>query len=188
MEASGGLRPGQTGARAQYALSDAEPTGDIVPKQPEPQRRQRFDGKYPRPRWSPARNGEILGIGYAPSEYRKKPWPIEVLLEGWCPLLWEAHLSFASVAKTADCLAGRGLKGAASHRKINRAAGGTARRSSVKQKSASRQENAEAGDDRGSIFLTTVSLEGGEGDVTAVCGTLVAVQQCKSGTCTAYWQ
>ena len=26
---------------------------------------------------------------------------------------------------------------------------------------------------------------GGEGDVTAVCGTLVAVQQCKSGTCTA---
>jgi hypothetical protein len=27
----------------------------------------------------------------------------------------------------------------------------------------------------------------GEGDVTAVCGTLAAVRQCKNGTCTAYW-
>jgi len=33
-------------------------------------------------------------IGYAPSEYRTKPWPQEVLIEGWFPLLAREQNSF----------------------------------------------------------------------------------------------
>ena len=110
------------------------------------------------------RNGEILYVGYAPSEYRKKPWPIEALLEGWCLLIEEAHKGFAFVAYPAVSPTRRADQGDARRQKITRAAGGQARYSPVKaMKSASRQKIVEADDDRESLFLTAVSLEGATG-------------------------
>lgn len=35
-------------------------------------------------------------VGYAPSEYRTKPWPVEALIAGWFPLLCENSLASMS--------------------------------------------------------------------------------------------
>src|SRR5262249_31703858 len=35
--------------------------------------------------WSSGRDGQAPSPGYAPSEYRLKPWTHEARLEGWCP-------------------------------------------------------------------------------------------------------
>ncbi len=37
---------------------------------------------------------EVLLEGYAPSEYRKKQWPEEALIEGWFPLCAREHKCF----------------------------------------------------------------------------------------------
>jgi hypothetical protein len=47
--------------------------------------RERFEGKHPFVCWCTGRDREIPVAGYAPSEYRLKPWPQEVLSGAWCP-------------------------------------------------------------------------------------------------------
>ncbi len=53
------------------------------------QGRVRFEGEYPFEIWPWAQVTEVPRIGYAPSDYRMKPWPKEVLMEGWFPLAGE---------------------------------------------------------------------------------------------------
>jgi hypothetical protein len=54
-------------------------------------RRERFEGEHPLVRWSPGRDGETPDAGYAPSEYRLKPWPNEAQSGAWCPRLTGDH-------------------------------------------------------------------------------------------------
>ena len=53
--------------------------------------RERFEGEHPLVCWSPGRDGEIPDAGYAPSEYRLKPWPNEAQSGAWCPRVAGDH-------------------------------------------------------------------------------------------------
>jgi hypothetical protein len=57
-------------------------------------RRARFEGEYPCSSWLRSSRPEVPRIGYAPSEYRKKPWPEEVQIEGWFPLFAREQQGF----------------------------------------------------------------------------------------------
>jgi hypothetical protein len=59
--------------------------------------KRRFEGKYPLNQWPSRRDGQAPSAGYAPSEYRLKPWTQVAQLEGWCPSYQGARdgLSFA---------------------------------------------------------------------------------------------
>ena len=48
-------------------------------------RREGFEGEYPNGDWSRTPALEAPRIGYAPSEYQRKPWPKEAQIEGWFP-------------------------------------------------------------------------------------------------------
>ena len=54
-------------------------------------RREWFEGEHPLVSWSPGRDGEIPDAGYAPSEYRLKPWPNEARSGAWCPRVAGNH-------------------------------------------------------------------------------------------------
>jgi hypothetical protein len=163
------LRPGKSASLIRQTLTSAESTRRLAGTRPTLWRRQRFEGKHPLRSWSFARNEETPQGGYAPSEYQKKPWPNEALLEGWCPLYEEAHERFAIVASPAVRPITQAPTGDANCRKITCAAGGLARCSSVKATSASRPEITGSGDDGCSLFLTAVSLEGTEKQRRAEC-------------------
>jgi len=64
-------------------------------------RRKRFEGEHPLNCWTRASAREFPRIGYAPSEYRTKPWPIEALIEGWFPLSRRGQCGF-KVLSTVD--------------------------------------------------------------------------------------
>jgi hypothetical protein len=55
----------------------------------------RFGGEHPLRFWTRLTDDtradglKSPGIGYAPPEFRKKPWPQEAQIAGWSPLLWE---------------------------------------------------------------------------------------------------
>ena len=55
----------------------------------------RFGGEHPLSFWTRLTDDiravglKSLGIGYAPPEFRKKPWPKEAQIAGWSPLFWE---------------------------------------------------------------------------------------------------
>ena len=65
--------------------------------------RERFEGEHPLVCWSPGRDGEIPNAGYAPSEYRLKPWPYEAQSGAWCPPVTGDHNEGFEV----ECVAGR---------------------------------------------------------------------------------
>jgi hypothetical protein len=48
-------------------------------------RRARFEGEHPWTHWPGSSRPEVPRIGYAPSEYRRKPWSEEARIEGWFP-------------------------------------------------------------------------------------------------------
>ena len=88
MESQGGLRPGE-GRQVAQQITRLGSHGDrdrqrCRSSQLDP-RRQRFEGKHPSNFWARAVTSESPRIGYAPSEYRTKPWPHEALIEGWFP-------------------------------------------------------------------------------------------------------
>ena len=56
--------------------------------------RERFEGEHPLVSWSSGRDGEIPVAGYAPSEYRLKPWPHEALSGAWCPRFLGGNAGF----------------------------------------------------------------------------------------------
>ena len=55
----------------------------------------RFGGEHPLSYWTRLTDGTRAdgpkppGIGYAPPEFRMKPWPREARIAGWSPLFWE---------------------------------------------------------------------------------------------------
>ena len=49
-------------------------------------RRARFEGEHPLLVWPGSNHPEVPRLGYAPSEYQKKPWSEEAQIEGWFPL------------------------------------------------------------------------------------------------------
>jgi hypothetical protein len=57
-------------------------------------RRAWFEGKYPSSFWARSTMPESHYVGYAPSEFQKKQWPEEVLLEGWFPPFRRGHVCF----------------------------------------------------------------------------------------------
>jgi hypothetical protein len=63
--------------------------------------RERFEGEHQLNCWTGASAREFPRIGYAPSEYQTKPWPIEALIEGWFPLSSRGQCGF-TVLSTAD--------------------------------------------------------------------------------------
>ena len=57
--------------------------------------RKRFGGEHPLSDWTRLTDGtRAVGlksprVGYAPPEFRRKPWPQEAQIAGWSPTLWE---------------------------------------------------------------------------------------------------
>ena len=60
--------------------------------------RRRFGGKHPLFVWTrQSKTTAVIElksplIGYAPPEYRMKPWPEEARIAGWFPILWESNM------------------------------------------------------------------------------------------------
>ena len=59
---------------------------------------KRFGGEHPSFVWTRHSGGHVAAglkspcTGYAPPEYRKKPWPTEAQIAGWFPFTWESVL------------------------------------------------------------------------------------------------
>ena len=60
--------------------------------------RKRFGGEHLLFVWTRLTDGSEAGgpksppVGYAPPEYRMKPWPDEALIAGWFPTFWESSM------------------------------------------------------------------------------------------------
>jgi transposase len=57
-------------------------------------RRARFEGEHPLLVWPGSKRPEVPRLGYAPSEYQRKPWSEEAQIEGWFPLHAREHTCF----------------------------------------------------------------------------------------------
>jgi hypothetical protein len=57
-------------------------------------RRARFEGEHPLFYWAQDTILELPRVGYAPSEFQRKPWSEEALIEGWFPLYAREHECF----------------------------------------------------------------------------------------------
>ena len=66
-----------------------------------------FEGEHPWTSWPGGSRPEVPRVGYAPSEYRKKPWPEEVQIEGWFPLSAREPQCFDLVEDAIDNLSRR---------------------------------------------------------------------------------
>jgi hypothetical protein len=108
VEEQGEVRPDE----ASQARFIARPTcGNVNPREGcdrwRSWRRARFEGEHPWTSWPGGSCPEVPRVGYAPSEYRKKPWPEEVQIEGWFPLLAREHQCFDLVEDAIENLSRR---------------------------------------------------------------------------------
>jgi hypothetical protein len=85
VEAPGGVRPTATPGGERQGVGAVEGEAKAARCGSGVEARERFEGEHPRISWSPGRDGETPFAGYAPSEYRLKPWPHEALSGAWCP-------------------------------------------------------------------------------------------------------
>jgi hypothetical protein len=95
-DADGEVRPDEA---SQARLKTRLPCGHVDPqggydRWQRPWRRARFEGEYPLLGWPDRNHVEVPRVGYAPSEYQKKPWSEEAQIEGWFPLSAREHTCF----------------------------------------------------------------------------------------------
>ena len=82
MEAPGGVRP--EAADGHRVISESlRHEATSAGGKPAIAARERFEGEHPFVSWPPGRNGQAPNEGYAPSECRLKPWPIEAQSGAW---------------------------------------------------------------------------------------------------------